>query len=208
MIELNPTLPSAENHSFSRVPQANIERSKFDRSNNWKGTMEAGLLYPVYMDEMLPGDTFEMKTSHVVRMQPMIKPLMDNLYFDCHYWFVPNRLVWENWDRMMGERRPLPTSSINYTTPIITHVNASGQIDPTGLYGVLGIPPITPTVSLSHNALPLRAYNRTWNEWYRDENLQDMVDQHIDDGPDPVADYELLPRNKRHDYFTSCLPSP
>lgn len=208
MISINPTLPTPIGHAFSRVPQANIERSKFDRSTNWKGTMSAGKLYPVYMDEMLPGDTFEMSTSHVLRMQPMLKPLMDNLYFDVQYWFVPNRLVWENWDRMNGERRPLPTSSIDYITPQIIHLNAGGQIDPKGIYGCLGIPPITPTVSLSHNALPLRAVNRTWNSWYRDENLQDMVEQHIGDGPDPVADYELLPRGKRHDYFTSCLPSP
>jgi hypothetical protein len=208
MIELNPSLPSTEGHGFSKIPQANIERSRFDRSNNWKGTMEAGLLYPVYMDMMFPGDTFEMSTAHVVRMQPQVVPLMDNIYFDVHYWFVPHRLVWENWDRMMGERRPDHDSSIDYTTPQITHVNASGQIDPTGIYGALGIPPITPSVSLSHNALPLRAYNRTWNEWYRKQDLQDRVAQHIDDGPDAVTDYDLLPRNKRSDYFTSCLPAP
>lgn len=208
MIELNPSLPTGEGHSFSRQPQANIERSRFDRSSNWKGTMQAGLLYPTYVDEMLPGDTFDLRTSHVIRMQPMVKPIMDNLYVDMQYWFVPNRLLWENWDRMMGERRPNPTSSIDFTTPICTHVNATGQIDPKGIYGCMGIPAITPTVSLSHNALPLRGYNKIWNDWYRSEDLQDMVDEHVDDGPDPVADYELLPRNKRHDYFTSCLPNP
>lgn len=204
MISLNPSLPTNNSHKFDRVPHADIERSKFAQPNGWKGSMVAGKLYPIFMDMMFPADTYDMRTSHVVRMQPMLKPLMDNLRLHVEYWFCPARLVWEHWEAMMGDRFPNPDSSIDYLTPQII---LTGAIDPKGIYGALGIPPITPTVGLSISALQLRAIAKTWDNWYRDENLQDAINAPFDDGPDAQALYEILPRAKKHDYFTSALPS-
>lgn len=204
MISLNPSLPSNTPHSFDNVPHADIERSKFAMNNGWKGSMVAGKLYPIFMDMMFPGDTYDMSTSHVMRMAPLLVPLMDNLHIDVHYWFCPARLTWEHWEAMMGDRFPDPDSSIDYLTP---KVLLTGAIDPKEAFGVMGIPPITPGVNLAVSALPFRAIAKTWDAWYRDENLQDSINPPFTDGPDAQTLYEdLLPRGKVHDYFTSALP--
>lgn len=206
MIQLNKTLPENTSHSFARVPGVNIERSTFDRKHSWTGTLDAGELVCNYMDEMLPGDTFDMSSAFVLEMQPTKKPIMDNLYVDGHYWFVPYRLVWENFERMMGQRDD-PADSIDFLAPIVTWTNADGKIGFANNFSDCGWPQITPTVSLSGAAGPFRALAKTWNNWYRDENLQDSLVVPVDDGPDAITVYNTrFKRGKRHDYFTSCLP--
>lgn len=183
-----------------------IERSRFDRSHTWKGTFGAGVLVCTYMDEMLPGDTFEMATSFALEMQNTKVALMDNLHLDCHYFFVPNRLTYENWKKLQGERAD-PDDSIDFLMPQVTWVAADGKIGDDTMFADCGWPQITPTTSLSGSAIQFRGICLAWNDWYRDQNLQDSIVVPLDDGPDPISLYtSRLPRAKRHDYFTSCLP--
>lgn len=197
------TMKSVNNHSFAEIPRADIPRSTFKRDRRHKTTFNEGLLIPVYLDEALPGDTHKVDVSHVVRMATPIYPIMDNVYLDVQFWAVPYRLLWEHWQAMNGEQAN-PGDSTDYLVPQITTPK-----DGFG-YGTLadyfGLPPDVPNLSVS--SLPFRAYNLVWNEWYRDENLQDRAPQHIDDVERDTTDYKLLPRNKRHDYFTSSLPWP
>lgn len=193
--------PSATTgHSFAQVPKADISRSSFDRSFAYKTTLNAGYLYPVYVDEALPGDTFTMKMDAFARLATPLKPIMDNLYMDTFFFAVPNRLVWEKWKEFNGEQRN-PGDSTDYTVP---QFNVAIQQDTLADY--MGLPPDSGTQKF--NSLHFRAYNLIWNEWFRDENMQDSVRTDINDGPDDMGDYELLRRGKRHDYFTSCLPKP
>jgi len=163
--------------------------------------MDSGFLYPIYCDEALPGDTFNLKLSSLCRMATPIVPVMDNVFMDFHFFAVPNRLVWDNWVRLMGEQDD-PGDSTSFLVPTID----LGAGQPVGsLFDYFGIPPEKPG---SITCLPFRAYNLIYNEWFRDENLQDSLNVHKDNGPDLVADYNLMRRGKRHDYFTSCLPWP
>ena len=188
---------------FAEVPRANIPRSVFDRSHTRKQTMEAaGYLYPIMVDEVLPGDTHIVHLDAFCRLATPIVPLMDNLYLDTFFFFVPNRLVWDNWPKFMGEQRN-PGDSIDYTVPTTTSISGYTSL---GLADYMGIPVGVP--NLEHNVLPLRAYNLIWNEWFRDQNLQQRAVENKDDGPDTATDYGPLQRGKRHDYFTSCLPWP
>ena len=196
-------MKSVMKHNFSQVPQANIPRSIFNRSFCHKTTFDAGYLIPVYLDEALPGDTFNLNSTMFARMATPLFPLMDNLYMDVHFFAVPNRLVWTNWVKMMGEQVD-PDDSTDYEVP---QVVASGSGFAEGsLFDYFGLPIDVPDLSV--NALFSRAYNLIYNEWYRDENLIDSVVVDKGDGPDTVTDYVLLKRCKRHDYFTSCLPWP
>jgi hypothetical protein len=136
-------------------------------------------------------------------------PIMDNMHLDSFFFFVPNRLVWENWQKFMGERYPDPDSSIDYTVPIMT--SPAGGYAVNSLQDYMGLPTagqMTAPNVISHCAFWTRAYNLIWNEWFRDQNLQDSAVVDIDDGPDSPADYVLRRRGKRHDYFTSALPWP
>jgi hypothetical protein len=208
---VQPSVMTAQEH-FSQVPSAEIPRSKFDRSHACKTTFDAGNLIPVYVDEVLPGDTFTMNTTAFARLATPLKPIMDNMYMDVHFFFVPNRLLWENWTKFMGER-PTPDFDPN-TLSMPQQQIALPSSNPSGLnlYNYFGIPyryTAGGSSALSVNALPFRAYRLIWNEWYRDQNLQDPVDVPIDDGPDGGTNATaLLPRGKRHDYFTSALPWP
>jgi len=192
---------------FAQVPQAEIQRSTFDRSCGVKTTMDAGLLYPVFVDEALPGDTISMKDHVFGRLATPLFPFMDNLYLDVHYFFVPNRLVWEHWEEFNGattdpyDEETTPT----YTMPTMTS-GASASYAEDSIYDHFGLP--TKVNATIHTSLPLRAYNLIWNEWYRDQNLQDSVTVSIADSTDTAATYTLLPRGKRKDYFTSALPFP
>jgi hypothetical protein len=190
-------------HQFSEVPKATIERSSFDRSHGVKTTFDAGYLIPVLCDEALPGDTFNLNMTAFARMATPIFPIMDNVYMDTHFFAVPVRLIWDNWKKFNGEQTD-PGDSIDYTVPTMT-APGSGYTNQT-LHDYFGIP--TQVGNLEHNSLWHRAYNLIYNEWFRDQNLQDSV--HVDkgDGPDTYTNYELLKRGKRHDYFTSCLPWP
>lgn len=200
---VQPSVMSAQDH-FSGVPSADIERSTFDRSHALKTTFDAGLLVPVYVDEVLPGDTFQMTSTQLARLATPLKPIMDNLYLDVQFWFVPYRLVWDNWQKFMGEKVN-PGDSTVYTIPQVPiPASASG---PATLSAYMGIPFRAQGLSTTVSVLPQRAYLLIWNEWYRDQNLQNSVTVPTGDGPDSAQVYPLR-RGKRHDYFTSCLPWP
>jgi hypothetical protein len=187
---------------FSRIENPKIQRSVFDRSHGYKTTLDNGDLIPVYIDEALPGDTFDMRATMFGRLGTPLKPIMDNIHFDLHFFSVPYRLLWSNWNKFMGEQDD-PGDSTDYTIPTTT-APASGGHAELSLADYMGIP--TKIASLEHSALPLRAYNLIYNEWYRDQNLNDSVAKNVGDGPDTITDYSILKRNKRKDYFTSALP--
>jgi len=202
----NPRHPSTTGgqHSFATIPQANIPRSTLDRSHSIKSQLtESGYLYPIYCDEALPGDTIQLKLTAFARLTTLLEPIMDNLYLDFFFFAVPNRLLWENWEKFNGSQTD-PGDSTDYVVPVID--SDTGGFDEDSLYDYLGIPPEVPDLEI--NALWCRAYNLIFNEWFRDQNLTDSVTINTDNGPDTKTDYELLKRTKRHDYFTSCLPWP
>jgi len=197
-------MKSVMQHNFSRVPKAEIPRSSFNRSHGVKTTFDAGYLIPFFVDEALPGDTFNLRTAGFTRMATPIFPVMDNMFLETFYFAVPFRLVWANFKRAMGEQTS-PGASTDFTTPQLVSPAVTGYAE-ASLFDYLGLPTKVP--DLSHSALYTRAYNLIWNEWFRDQNLQNPVVVDTDDGPDAVADYTLLRRGKRHDYFTSSLPWP
>jgi len=203
MVSFGPrgSLPSTITKDFSRAPQANISRSVFNRSHGLKTTIDANFLYPIYFDNVMPGDSFQMNAHGFGRLATPIHPFIDNLKIQTYFFFVPYRLLWTNWQRFMGERDPNPDSSIDYLVPQIqSHTVASGD-----LYDYFNVPV---GVSLNFNNWAGRAYNLIWNEWFRDENLQNSVTVDKDDGPDTASNYVLLKKGKTHDYFTSALPTP
>lgn len=193
---------SSNQSHFATIPRADIPRAKFKRDSNLHTTLNAGYLVPIFIDEVLPADTFIMKDHVFGRLSTPLKPLMDNLYLDTFYFFVPTRLVHENWQKLNGEQEN-PGDSTDYLVPTIEVTNAGNET----IYDYFGIPTLV-TNAIEICAYPLRAYNLIWNEWFRDQNLQDSVTFTKDDGPDLSSDYALLRRGKRHDYFTSCLPFP
>lgn len=193
---------SPSGHQFSQVPRAEIQRSSFDRSFAHKTTFDAGLLVPIYVDEALPGDTFTLKMSAFARLATPLKPLMDNMHMDTFFFAVPNRLLWDNWERFNGARTD-PGDITAFTLPI--NVVVVGGYGAGSLHDHMGLPPL---VEFEHSVLPHRAYNFIWNEWFRDENLQNSLTENKDNGPDVMSVYVLQRRGKRHDYFTSCLPFP
>lgn len=206
-----PSLPTIMNHSFSRVPgPEDAQRSSFDRSHGHKTTFDAGYLVPFFVDEAYPGDTYNVNATVLARLATPIFPLMDNLFLDTFWFFVPNRILWENWERFQGHRDD-PTDSIDFEVPIVDGgTNEPLSVSENSLYDYMGIPVgISIPVVDCPQALPFRAYNLIWNEWFRDENLQNSVSVPKDDGPDNGSTlYTLLRRGKRHDYFTACLPWP
>jgi len=195
---------SKAQHTFAAVPSATIPRSVFNRSHGYKTTFDEGYLIPIYCDEVLPGDTFNLKMDAFGRMSTPTYPLMDNLFLDVHFWFVPNRLLWNNWQKFCGEQDD-PADTTDYVLPTMTTPAMTGAAA-SSLSDYLGIPTEIP--SLEFSSLHHRAYNFIYNQCYRDQNLQDSVVVDKDDGPDTYTDYVLLRRGKRHDYFTSCLPWP
>ena len=195
-------------HQFAMVPQAEIPRSSFSRQFTHKTTFDAGYLIPVYVDEVLPGDTFNLKMTAFARLATPLFPIMDNMHLDSFFFFVPNRLIWNNWQKFMGQQDN-PGDSTSYVVP--------QQVSPAGGYAVgslqdyMGLPTVGQvgvSNTVSHCAFWPRAYNLIWNEWFRDENLQNAAVVDKGDGPDTVTNYVLRRRGKRHDYFTSALPWP
>lgn len=187
-------------HSFAKVPQVNMARSKFDRSHAVKDTHDFDVLNPIFVEEVLPGDTMNLNVQSFIRLATQVVPLLDNMYVDYFFFFVPNRLVWDNWEKFNGAQNN-PGDSTDYLIPTVSSVTGSvGSI-----FDKMGIPP---NAGISVNALPFRAYSLIWNEWFRDQNMQPRVTVYTDDGPDAIGDYTLLKRGKRHDYFTSALPWP
>lgn len=207
-------LPSHKNrsvdlHNFAMIPRADIPRASFARQSNHKTTFDGGYLIPFYVEEVLPGDSFNVRCTMFARLATPINPIMDNMHLDTQFFFVPNRLIWTNWVKMMGQQDD-PGDSISYITPVCN--TPAGGYTVNSLQDYMGLPTVGSTFGASAVAsyanLWPRAYNLIWNEWYRDENLQDSVVVDKDDGPDDPADYVLLRRGKRHDYFTSALPWP
>ena len=199
---------SVDVHQFTMIPKADIPRSSFDCQSTHKTTFDAGFLVPVYVDEMLPGDTFRLNMTAFARLSTPIFPVMDNMHLDSFFFFVPNRLIWNNWRQFMGQQAN-PNSSISFVVP--------QQVTPAGGYAIgslqdyMGLPTVgqmSNTGTISHCAFWPRAYNLIWNEWFRDENLQNSVTVDLGDGPDNVTNYTLLRRGKRKDYFTASLPWP
>jgi hypothetical protein len=195
---------SIMNHSFATVPQANIARSQFDLSHGHKTAINADYIYPLTWMEVLPGDTFNVRSFLFARMTTPIFPIMDNLHLD-HFWFyIPERLVHANFHKLLGAQDD-PGDSIDFTFPTMTSTTSTGYAE-NSLHDYLGIPPGIP--DLVHRSGLHRAYNLIFREWFRDQNLTDSPVVDTDDGPDTPSDYVLLKRAKRHDYFTSCLPNP
>lgn len=186
---------------FSEVSKPELQRSTFDRSHGYKTTFDAGKLIPVFVDEALPGDTIKVNASLFGRLATPLKPVMDNIALDIHFFSCPIRLVWDNFKKFMGEQVN-PGDTTDYLMPTIT--SPAGGYAEGSIYDYLGIP--TKIANLEHRADILRSINLIYNEWYRDENLQDSKTVPKGDGPDTYTDYTVLPRGKRKDYFTSALP--
>lgn len=210
-MRFNPT-----QHFFATVPHVEIPRSSFDRSHGVKTTLNAGWLVPILVDEALPGDTYNLRLNAFGRLSTPIRPIMDNMYLDTFFFAVPIRLLWNNFQRFMGEQIN-PGDSTSYLVPTMAppvggYVPPSNWSTPTNdeLAGALsdyfGIP--TRVAGFTHASLWHRAYNLIWNEWFRDENLQNSAVVDKGDGPDTFSNYRLRRRGKRHDYFTSALPWP
>lgn len=200
---MNRQLPSVMSHNFSQVPQAQIPRASFNRNHGLKTTFDAGYIIPVFIDEALPGDTFNLKMTAFARLATPAVPFMDNLFLDSFFFAVPYRLVWNNFQKFMGEQID-PGDSTDYLIPQMT--SPAGGYAVGSLSDYFGIP--TGKANLEHSSLWHRAYNLIYNEWFRDQNLIDSLTVDKGDGPDSPANYVLKKRCKRHDYFTSALPWP
>lgn len=212
---------NVESH-FANLPSAHVERSRFDRSQDVKFTFNVGELIPFYVDEVLPGDTFEVTTSKVVRLQTLLTPVMDNIYLDTYFFFVPNRLVWTHWKNFMGESDKAWLPETEYAVPKIGLIDdlaeGDGAVEVGDILDYMGVPvgissPSDETAPFSVNSLPLKAYVKIYNDWFRDENLIDVVNI-----PDGDTSYKLnyftvrgikkpFKAAKYHDYFTSALPN-
>ena len=205
------------NSRFATNPvRLDMSRSKFPRNFSHKTTFNAGQVIPFYVDEVLPGDTFQVRTSKVVRMQTLLTPVMDNVYLDTYYFFVPNRLVWEHWKQFMGENTESAwIPQVEYEVPQLTAPANGWEVGTLADY--MGVP--TGVKGLSVSALPFRAYALIMNEWFRSENLTDPLNIPVDDAivqgvntgnyvSDVAKGGKPFVANKFRDYFTSCLPSP
>ena len=211
----NTRIGSAHQHKFSEVPHADIQRSTFDRTHGLKTTFNAGQLIPVYVDEALPGDTFSCNMTAFSRLATPIHPTMDNAFMDSHFFAIPVRLVWDDFEEFMGETKTYKapgatrldgTPDFTVAAPIPPTITAGGSGEAEfSLADYFGIP--TKQANLEFSALWHRAYTLVWNEWFRDENLQAPKTVLTTSGADATA-YELLNRGKKHDYFTSALPWP
>ncbi len=194
-------------HEFSQVPRADIPRSSFNLSHGLKTTFDADFLIPIIVMDIIPGDTFNMRASFFMRLATPLHPIMDNMYAETFFFFVPYRTVWDNFEKFYGAQDD-PGDSIDFTIPILS-ANTSILGD---LADYMGLPIGGFGNTEPISALPFRAYRKIWNEWFRDENLQDSISVLTDNGPDSNADSgpvdPPLKRGKRFDYFTSCLPSP
>jgi hypothetical protein len=211
----NTRIGTAQQHQFSEVPHADIQRSTFDRSHGLKTTFNAGELVPIYVDEALPGDTFSCNLTAFSRLATPIHPTMDNAFMDTHFFAVPVRLVWEDFEEFMGETKTYkaagsdrldgtPDFSVAAPVPPTITAGGSGEAEQS-LSDYFGIP--TKVAGLEFSALWHRAYTLVWNDWFRDENLQAPKTVLTTSGSDGTT-YALLNRGKKHDYFTSSLPWP
>lgn len=216
---------------FNQVPNLEITRSRFKRDQDIKLTFDAGQLIPFYIDEVLPGDTFSIDNVGLIRMSTPIFPVMDNCYLDYYYFFCPNRILWEHWKEFMGEVTDEPwVQQTEYTVPQLKIKGGTAENKlpmENSILDYMGVPTkiIGETGELDVNALPIRAYVKVWNEWFRDQNVdnpainsnKDADVDYKDSGKDATIETILqeaytggrpLPVNRFHDYFSSTLPSP
>lgn len=195
---------TASNYLFSEVPNVKVPRSVFPRTSTFSCTLNADYLVPVYFDEFYPGDTINLQTSALIRLNSApVVPIMDDIYLSIEYFAVPIRICWNHWINFNGERE-LIDEVPNYTIPQLNSGSSGFAFE--SLADYFGIRP--GIANLSVNALPFRVYNKVYNYWYRDENLINPVDENMADTGDTIAMYPLRKRAKVHDYFTSALPSP
>ena len=205
---------SVSAHKFAMTPRSDIPRSKFKREWSHKTTFQSGYLTPMMVDEVLPGDSFSINPTIFARLATPLVPVMDNLHLDTFFFFVPNRLLWEHWEDFIGGGAAIPDawdgSATDYEIPTVSSaLGGFGEGDLADFFGLPTAGQTTPVTGVTTvNALPFRAYNLIFNEWFRDQNIFDPFPCPTDDGPDDITDYTLLRRGKRHDYFTSCLPQP
>lgn len=212
-------------HRFSDAPAMYMKRSKFDRSHVYKTTFNSGKLIPVFVDEVLPGDTTRMSVNYFARLATPIKPIMDNIYLDWFFFFVPNRLVWDHWQNFCFEQED-PDDSTDYVIPTVVATGNSKNAYLGSLWDYFGLPLNTSGNLSGISALPFRGVYLIWNEWFRDENLQKSVKIQKGDtnevlnsarsseqpswvftsGISIVPGLACPPRGKRHDYFTSAFP--
>ena len=212
-------------HRFSDAPAMYMRRTKFDRSHVYKTTFDSGKLIPVFVDEVLPGDTARMSVNYFARLATPIKPIMDNIYLDWFFFFVPNRLTWDHWQNFCFEQED-PDDNTDYVIPAVTATGNADNAYIGSLWDYFGLPVNTSNNISGINALPFRSVYLIWNEWFRDENLQKSVKIQKGDanevldssrssdqpswvfssGTDVVPGLACPPRGKRHDYFTSALP--
>lgn len=212
-------------HRFSDAPAMYMRRTKFDRSHVYKTTFDSGKLIPVFVDEVLPGDTTRMSVNYFARLATPIKPIMDNIYLDWFFFFVPNRLIWEHWQNFCFEQED-PEGETDYVIPTVTATGNSNNAYVGSLWDYFGLPVNTSGNLFGISALPFRAVYLIWNEWFRDENLQTSVKIQKGDTNEVLdssrsseqpswvftSDDNIFPglacppRGKRHDYFTSALP--
>lgn len=192
-------------------PEAKIGRSQFNRSHGLKMTFDASYIYPILVDDVLPGDTFTCSLNGFARIfSPLDAPVMDNIELETFFFFVPNRLVWENWVDFQGEHDGVGAQDTSFTIPIVNDVVVDhdvGIVTGHGLAAYLGLPDgYSSATGTGVSALPFRCYERIFNEWFRDQNIEAVQAMDIDDGPDAIGGYEIRKGNKKHDYFTSALP--
>jgi len=195
-------MQSISQKDFAKIPAPQIARSSFDRSNGFKTTFDAGDLIPIFYDEALPGDTFNMNAAFFARLNTPIVPIMDNMYFQTFFFEVPVRQLWTNWKKFNGEQTN-PDDSTDFIIPQLS--SPAGGWTEGSLGDFFGLPT---DVDITTSALPFRAYNHIYSEWFRDQNLQNSASRVVGDGPDDTVWYPLRQRGKRHDYFTSALPWP
>ena len=196
-------------NQFNNVAPLKIPRSAFRRDFTRRTTFNPDTLVPIFVDEILPGDQVNLSMTALTRLSTPVKPIMDNLHLETFWFFIPNRLVWDNWEKFQGQKTN-PSDSTVYTIPVLDKTKA--PMSTTGfttqsIFDYLGLPILVTGLS-SVSALFNRAVDLCWNEWFRDENLQNSLTIQTGDGPDDPAIYDLRKRNNRKDYFTSCLPWP
>jgi len=195
-------------HQFAMIPRAEIPRSSFVIQKAHKTTFDSGYLIPVYCAEVLPGDTFNLSMTAFARLATPIYPIMDNMTLTSFFFFVPYRLLWTHWVNFQGEQAS-PADTTSYTIPQMV-CPASGYVHNTvhDYFGLPTVGQVQAAATVSHSALPLRAYNKIFFDWFKDENLQNTPILNLGDGPDTYTDVALLRRGKRKDYFTGALPWP
>jgi len=205
-----PVATERQKH-FSELPSAEVERSTFDMSHSWKGTHQTNRIVPILLQEILPGDTFNVKTTAFTRLATPLKPIYDNITADIHYFFVPTRLVWDNWQNFMGERDDIDDDPSELSVPQL-NIDLDIQLQTQNLADYFGLPLFDErNIDVQVNTLPFRGYELVWNEWYRNQSLTSKTNVPKNDGPDNPSIFGLgfiKTRHKRADYFVRALPWP